>query len=129
MRYYGRGESTEYLLEVRRGHIPGVRLVTERGHTPSQAAGSTDVDISEFGDLIYLTNAEPIDCVSTSAADVQTTGIGAHTFLMEGINENGAAVEEIIQAAIGSSPPLAFRPTSWWRPAIALHLGGLCRIS
>ncbi len=89
--------TTDFWLEVAKGKVPGHSLIIVRGHNPSQTAASGDVDISEFGDLTYLSAAETMSIVSTSTDDDGSpVGIGAQTLSIQGVDGTGAAIAETV---------------------------------
>lgn len=85
----------DFYLEVARGNIPGYSTVLIRGHNPTQTSASGFVDIAEFGDLTYLTTAETMDITSDSTSDT-SDGVGLRTLRIDGVDNTGAAVQEII---------------------------------
>ena len=89
--------TSDFWLEVAKGKVPGHSLTIVRGHNPSQTSASGDVDVSEFGDLTYLSSAETMDIVSASTDDDGApTGIGAQTLRIQGVDGTGAAIAETV---------------------------------
>ena len=89
--------TSDFWLEVAKGKVDGHSLTIVRGHNPSQTSASGDVDISEFGDLTYLSAAETMSIVSTSTDDDGApVGIGARTLLIQGVSGTGVAISETI---------------------------------
>jgi hypothetical protein len=84
------------LLDVAKGNVPGHSAVLIRGHNPSQTAASGFVDVSEFGNITYLSAAETMDLVSTDANDADPSGTGLRTVLVQGVDGTGAAVQEVV---------------------------------
>lgn len=85
----------DYYAELAFGNIPGARPVLIRGHNPSQTAASGFVDVSEFGDIVYLSAAETMDIVSDDAADT-SAGTGLRTLVIIGVDDTGAEIQETI---------------------------------
>jgi len=92
---YGELMSTDFYLEVVKGNVSGHSAVLIRGHNPNQSAASGFVDIAEFGSITYLAAAETMNIASTSAADA-AAGTGARTVLVQGVDNTGAALEEVV---------------------------------
>ena len=91
-------------LDLARDLVPGLRTVVIRGHNPSQTNVSGFVDIAENGDLAHLIAAENINIVSTSTADTNSPpGLGLRTILIEGVDNTGAEVSEVL-ALNGTTP-------------------------
>lgn len=91
------GGNNSFLLDLARGNIPGMSTGIIRGHNPSQTSASGDVDISEFGDVTYLSSAETMNIVSTSTSDDGSpAGVGLQTLLIQGVDNDGAAIQETI---------------------------------
>lgn len=94
MSYFGR---QDFLLEVAKGNVPGHSLAIVRGHNPSQTSASGDVDVTEFGDLSYLSSAETMNIVSSSTSDDgDPAGVGLQTLLIQGVSSTGAAISETV---------------------------------
>jgi hypothetical protein len=85
----------DYYMAVGRNLVQGQSSVVILGHNPSQTAASGFVDISEFGDITYLTSAETMNMVSTSTDD-DVAGTGALTVLVSGVDGTGAAISEVV---------------------------------
>lgn len=83
----------DFALDVSRGRVPGMSTVVLRGHNPSQTAASGFVQVSEFGNLTYLTSAETMNIVSDDANDT-LLGTGARTGTIFGVDGDGIAVQE-----------------------------------
>lgn len=89
--------NSDFMLDIARGLVPGHTLVVIRGHNPTQTSASGFVDVSEHGDLTYLTSAETMNIVSTSASDDGSpAGIGLRTLLITGVDGTGAAISETV---------------------------------
>lgn len=84
-----------FLQRVAQGDVLGHTTTIVRGHSPAQASASGMVDIGEFGNLTYLATAETMNIVSDDAADT-SAGTGARTVLVQGVDNTGAAVQEVI---------------------------------
>lgn len=89
----GNHSLAEFYLLVARGKVPGHSTVVLRGHNPSQTSASGFVQVSEFGDLTYLTSAETMNIVSDDANDT-LLGTGAQTGIIFGVDDDGNAVQE-----------------------------------
>ena len=86
---------TDFSLEVAQGNVSGIESILIRGHMPNQSLASGFVDISEFGDLVYLTTAETMNIASDSTSDT-SNGDGLRTVLIQGVDNTGAAISETI---------------------------------
>jgi len=82
-------------LEIARGNVPGFSTTVIRGHNPSQTSASGYVTIAEMGSVTYLTTAETMNISSDNAAD-DTGGVGLITVLVQGVDNTGAAVQEVV---------------------------------
>lgn len=82
-------------VEVALGNISGMASVVVRGHNPSQTSASGFVDVSEFGDLTYLSSAETMEIASADTNDT-SAGTGLRTLLLAGVDGTGAAISETI---------------------------------
>jgi hypothetical protein len=90
-------ESTDYGLEVARGNIESVSSVRKFGR--NEAIGTTREDVIDAGGTItYLTSAETMD-ITGGAADVLTTGTGAWTVQIYGVDGDYAQVNETVDMA------------------------------
>lgn len=88
---------SDFYFLVSRGLVPGHSTIVLRGHNPSQTAASGFVDISEFGDLTYLTTAETMNIASTDDEDGGAgTDTGALTLLVNGVANDGSELEETV---------------------------------
>lgn len=89
--------TTDYWLEVAKGNVAGSQLRTQRGHLHELDIADGETDISEFGDLTYLTAAETMDIVSTSVNDDGSpVDTGLRTLFIEGVDGTGAYISEVI---------------------------------
>ncbi len=85
----------DFKLDVARGRVPGMSTVVLRGHNPSQTAASGFVDVSEFGDLTYLSSAETMNIVSDSTSD-DAGQTGTLTVLVDGVDGDHVAQTEVV---------------------------------
>jgi hypothetical protein len=92
---YGLVSNKDFLFEVARGSIPGYSSTIVRGHIPTFTAGAGFVDVAEQGDLSYLVSAEPMNIRSSATADV-SGGTGLWNLVVNGVNQAGSAVSEIV---------------------------------
>jgi hypothetical protein len=85
-------------LEIGKGAVPGHSQVIIRGHgTALSTAGSTVFsDLSEFGDITYMSSAEIMEIQSSSTAD-SSSDTGLQTILLQGIDNDGAAASEVVE--------------------------------
>jgi len=86
---------SEFYLLVARGLIGGHSTVVLRGHNPSQSAASGFVQVSEFGDLTYLSSAETMNIASDDTDDT-SAGTGARTVFIDGLDANHVILQETV---------------------------------
>ena len=88
---------SDFILDIAKGKVAGHSLIVIRGHNPSQTSASGFVDMSEFGDITYLTTAETMNIVSTDVDDDgDPVDTGLRTMLIQGVDNTGAAIQEVI---------------------------------
>lgn len=87
--------SKNFLEEVNQGNVEGAKLIHKFGSNPN--VGVTHVDIWE-GQIVlqWLTAAETMDVISTDIVDDISTGIGARTVSITGLDTDFNEVEETI---------------------------------
>jgi hypothetical protein len=84
--------------EVSAGRVSGASWVLIRGHNPDIDSAASEDIWEGGGTLSYLTSAETMDIVSTSASDdFSPAGTGAQTVLVAGVDGTWAAVSETVQ--------------------------------
>lgn len=92
-----------FFLEVARGRVEGHSSVHKFGANPAIAASSTE-DITFSGTINWLTAATTVRVKSGgNVADVDSTGAGARTITVIGLDENWNDVEEDIVLAGASA--------------------------
>lgn len=95
--------SSEQRLDMARGFLAGYSLVHKFGANPSISSSSTE-DITFSGAINWLTAATTVRVKSGgNAADVNSSGAGARTITVVGLNSSWAEVEEDIALAGGSA--------------------------
>lgn len=83
-------------LEISRGKLTGKSHINKFGRNPHIEV-SVKEDIWDVGGFYtFLTSAETIQISSSSAADTHTTGIGARTIAISGLDANYAEITETI---------------------------------
>jgi hypothetical protein len=87
--------SSDFLLEVSKGNVPGHSLHIQRGHNPDVDSANGEDIWEAGGTLTYLTTASVMNIVSTSTSDA-SAGSGVRTVLVSGINASGAAASETV---------------------------------
>lgn len=90
----GSSISEDHLLRVAKGEITGEISVIIRGHNSDFNISDGFIDISEFGDLIYLSSAEKMNISSTDSNDV-SGGTGLRSVLIQGVDNDGVAIQEV----------------------------------
>jgi hypothetical protein len=90
--------TSNFMLEVAKGNVPGHSIVNKFGHNEAADATSNPQDVWGGGGLygFYPTDAEgpqDIDIKSDDAADDAITGEGAHTVLLQGLCDGWVACE------------------------------------
>jgi len=77
----------DFNLEVAKGNVPGHSSINKFGHNP---AATTGEDVWGGGGTyaFYPTTAQTVQAVSSSAADTNTTGTGAWTMEVYGLDSN-----------------------------------------
>lgn len=84
-------------LDIAKGDVPGHSGVIVRGHGTSLSTESTAFsDLSEFGDITYMSTAETMEVQSSSTLD-SSSDTGLQTVLLQGIDNDGLAATEIIE--------------------------------
>jgi hypothetical protein len=79
--------------EIAKGNITGHASVHKFGF--NGAVGTTEVDITNFGNITWLTSASTLEAISDSAND-DSDGVGARTIYLEGLDINYVALTETI---------------------------------
>jgi hypothetical protein len=87
---------SDFYFNVGAGRIPKHSHVLIRGHIPTFDAADGFVDVAEQGDLTYLSAAETMNIASTSGDDASPSGAGLRTLLIQGVDNTGAAIQEIV---------------------------------
>jgi hypothetical protein len=84
----------DFFLEVAKGQVPGHSLKIVRGHNAALALDTLE-DVWEAGGVMtYLSSAETMNIASTSTSDDGDPGAG--TVLVEGVDNNGAYISEVV---------------------------------
>ncbi len=79
--------SSDFYAEVAKGNIPGHALKTIFGRNPAVQMAAEEDLWTPGGKLVFLTAADTLDLVSTSAADT-AAGAGARSVTIEGLDTN-----------------------------------------
>lgn len=88
------GMNNPGLIKMRRGEVPGREWVEVNAH--SDTIGTTVQNISEVAEIFYPTVATQLAAASTSTNDVDTSGTGAHTIRVTGLDTNLDLITETI---------------------------------
>ena len=83
------------IYEIARGRISGATVWNKFGYNNDVDTG-TEAVWSQGGAFTYLTTASTVNVVSTSAQDTLTTGTGAWTVLIYGVDSNWDDVIEVV---------------------------------
>ena len=95
--------SSDFLLEVAKGSIPGHIAVPVGAQTPF-ATNASFLDIWDFNtDLVYATSAESLEIVSDNAND-SSAGTGAQEITVEGLNSDFELADPVVVATDGLTP-------------------------
>lgn len=107
--------SSEWLIDVRKGNVPKHSIVHKFGYNGGIANGSFElVDSLSRTNPPFLASAQTVKVkAGGNVADVDTTGAGARTITIEGIDDSLAYASEDISLA-GASASSA-TSTSFWR--------------
>jgi hypothetical protein len=89
--------STDFLIEVAKGNVPGHSLVAKFGRNPSidTADGFADIWTVPIVNKTWLTTAVNLEAISTSANDI-AAGSGAQIITVQGLNDSFLGIEEDI---------------------------------
>ena len=84
--------TSDFLLEVQKGNVPGHSVINKFGHNAETTSGE---DVWSGGGVygFYPTTAQAMEIVSNSVADA-VTGIGARTVIIYGLDGNGDEINE-----------------------------------
>lgn len=95
MTYFG---DTDFLINVARGLVSGHKLVDKFGHNPDIDTTSEPEDVWGAGGTYtgFSDAAQTVDVVSSSADDDDTTGTGAWTVQIYGLDSNYDEINETI---------------------------------
>lgn len=86
------------LLDVAMGKVPGYTHLNKFGANPEIETGTDPEDVWAGGGLysFYPTSAETLEVLSSSTDDVATTGTGAWTIIVFGLDGDGVEVNEVV---------------------------------
>ena len=85
-----------FYLEVAQGKIPGHSLLNKFGYNPTIGSGAFETIWETGDDYPWQTSAVTVDVVSDSANDVHTTGSGARTLRIQGLDGSYNLAEETV---------------------------------
>lgn len=86
----------DFFFEIRKGRIPGHRMVNIQGHAPDLSTDERTIwDDNSIADTTLLTTAATVRFASTNANDT-SDGSGARTMLVLGLDSNGDEQSETI---------------------------------
>jgi hypothetical protein len=88
------GKNEDFTVQAARGQIQGHRVVTFSGYNAD--IDTTWVPIWADGSISFPTVATVMKISSSSAADVNTSGTGAWTVLLSGLNAEYNEISEVI---------------------------------
>lgn len=86
----------DYLLDVARGKITGQTLIRRVGLNPDVDTGAEEDVRYSGGTFPWQTSAQSLEAVSTSTNDVNTTGSGARTIKVWGLDSSYAEVNQTV---------------------------------
>ena len=92
----GSESGTPFYLEVQQGKIPGYSMVNKFGYNPSIGSGSFETIWETGDDYPWQSSAVTVDVVSDNANDVHTTGSGARTLRIQGLDSSYNFAEETV---------------------------------
>ena len=85
-----------FYLAVQQGKVPGYSMVNKFGYNSSIGSGSFETIWETGDDYPWQSSAVTVDVVSDNANDVHTTGSGARTLRIQGLDSSYALVEETV---------------------------------
>ena len=92
---------SDFLLEISKGDIAGVDFIHKFGRNPDipNAVGTFEAIWNGGGDYtgFNATSPEVIEILSSSAADVSGTGVGAHTLTLPRLLDGNYALQSDVQ--------------------------------
>lgn len=86
----------DYLLEVARGKITGQALVRRAGINADIDTGGEEDVWAAGGSITWQTSAQSLEAISSDVDDVASTGTGARTIKVWGLNGSYASVNETV---------------------------------
>ena len=88
---------SDYHYEVALGKRQGSTTWNKYGYNPDADSGTIETVWSPGGIFQRITTPTTLDISSTSANDLTSTGTGAQSIIIYGVNENFEAITEVIQ--------------------------------
>jgi hypothetical protein len=85
-----------FYLAVQQGKVPGYTMVNKFGYNPSIGSGSFETIWETGNNYPWQTSALTVDVVSDDANDVHTTGSGARTLRIQGLDGSYNFAEETV---------------------------------
>ena len=85
-----------FYLAVQQGKVPGYTMVNKFGYNPSIGSGSFETIWETGNSYPWQTSALTVDVVSDDANDVHTTGSGARTLRIQGLDGSYNFAEETV---------------------------------
>ena len=97
--------STDWLMEVGFGTVPGYTRVAALGNNPDVGSGTVPEDIWSYGGTFnFITTPAALEAVSTSTSDA-AAGVGMRTFSISGLDSNYNVVTETV--TLNGTTPVA----------------------
>jgi len=85
-----------FYLAVQQGKVPGYSMVNKFGYNSSIGSGSFETIWETGDDYPWQSSAVTVDVVSDNANDVHTTGSGARTLRIQGLDSSYNFAEETV---------------------------------
>ena len=85
-----------FYLAVQQGKVPGYSMVNKFGYNPSIGSGAFETIWETGNSYPWQTSALTVDVVSDDANDVHTTGSGARTLRIQGLDGSYNFAEETV---------------------------------
>ncbi len=88
--------SKDFLLDVARGKITGHTIILRNGLNADVDIAAEEDVWAGGGDLSWQTSAQALEAISSSANDIASTGSGARTIKVWGLNSSYADVNQTV---------------------------------
>lgn len=113
---------TEFKYETARGKRQGFTTWNKYGYNSDIDTGAAETVWSVGGLLTRLTAASTLQIVSTSANDINTSGTGAWSIIIYGVNANFEAVTEVVN--LNGTTPVVTTNSYRGINSMAIYLAG-----